>query len=344
MNSRGFHVYAALEASLGLEAIREALPVGTPLRAVVAGGGRTRRERDPAGRRPRHRRLLRGARAGARGDLGGDRPAGRPAGRGPLPRARRTGSSSGRSRPERTISSRCPSRRVSSASRFEKALARSRGAVASSSEGAMITVLGPKGGTGKTVTSSNLAVALALEGKSSVLVDLDLQFGDVGLALGLEPTRTIYDLATSGGTLDGDKIDRLPGPAPVRRAGAAGTAAAGSGGCDRHVLPARGVRDPPLAVRLRHRRHAAGLHARGDRGRRRVLASLHGGDARRALAQGHEDRPRDARPRWATTRGRSRSCSTAPTRAWASLSSTSSSCSAARRTCSSAATGRSPAH
>ena len=44
----------------------------------------------------------------------------------------------------------------------------------------MITVLGPKGGTGKTVTSSNLAVALALEGKSAVLVDLDLQFGDVG--------------------------------------------------------------------------------------------------------------------------------------------------------------------
>ena len=32
----------------------------------------------------------------------------------------------------------------------------------------MITVLGPKGGTGKTVTSSNLAVALALAGKSTV--------------------------------------------------------------------------------------------------------------------------------------------------------------------------------
>ena len=71
----------------------------------------------------------------------------------------------------------------------------------------MITVLGPKGGTGKTVTSSNLTVALALEGKSSVLVDLDLQFGDVGLALWLAPTKTIYDLATSGGTLDADKVD-----------------------------------------------------------------------------------------------------------------------------------------
>jgi len=38
-------------------------------------------------------------------------------------------------------------------------------------------------------------------------VDLDLQFGDAGLALGLQPERTIYDLATSGGALDADKID-----------------------------------------------------------------------------------------------------------------------------------------
>ena len=34
MNARGFHVYAALEENLGLEAIREALPTGTPVRAV----------------------------------------------------------------------------------------------------------------------------------------------------------------------------------------------------------------------------------------------------------------------------------------------------------------------
>ena len=42
VNSRGFHVYAALEASLGLDAIREALPAGTPLRAVsLAEAGRS---------------------------------------------------------------------------------------------------------------------------------------------------------------------------------------------------------------------------------------------------------------------------------------------------------------
>ena len=134
---------------------------------------------------------------------------------------------------------------------FEKALARSRGAVASSSEGEMITVLGPKGGTGKTVTSSNLAVALALEGRSSVLVDLDLQFGDVGLALGLEPTKTIYDLATSGGTLDGDKVEsflaRHPSGARALLAPLRPDQAAAITTC----VPAGGVRDPPLAVRLR---------------------------------------------------------------------------------------------
>jgi pilus assembly protein CpaE len=39
------------------------------------------------------------------------------------------------------------------------------------------------------------------------VVDLDLQFGDVGLALGMEPKRTIYDLAVAGGDLDSEKIE-----------------------------------------------------------------------------------------------------------------------------------------
>jgi pilus assembly protein CpaE len=71
----------------------------------------------------------------------------------------------------------------------------------------MICVLGPKGGTGKTLTTANLAVGLADAGKKPVVVDLDLQFGDVGLALGLSPDKTIYDLAKSGGSLDAEKVD-----------------------------------------------------------------------------------------------------------------------------------------
>ena len=71
----------------------------------------------------------------------------------------------------------------------------------------MVCVLGPKGGTGKTLTACNLGVSLAAEGRKVVIVDLDLQFGDVALSLGLTPEKTIYDLAKSGGSLDGDKVD-----------------------------------------------------------------------------------------------------------------------------------------
>ena len=90
---------------------------------------------------------------------------------------------------------------------LEKALARRRGIRAPSVHAPMVTVLGPKGGTGKTLTACNVAVALALAGAQSVVVDLDLQFGDVGLALGFSPERTIYDLAVSGGSIDGEKIE-----------------------------------------------------------------------------------------------------------------------------------------
>jgi pilus assembly protein CpaE len=70
-----------------------------------------------------------------------------------------------------------------------------------------VCVLGPKGGSGKTLTTSNLAVALAEAGQSVAIVDLDLQFGDVALCLGLGPERTFYDLALAGGTLDAQKLD-----------------------------------------------------------------------------------------------------------------------------------------
>ena len=71
----------------------------------------------------------------------------------------------------------------------------------------LVCILGPKGGTGKTLTATNLAVCLAQRGERVALVDLDLQFGDVALCLGLPPERTVYDLAQSPGALDYDKLD-----------------------------------------------------------------------------------------------------------------------------------------
>jgi pilus assembly protein CpaE len=92
---------------------------------------------------------------------------------------------------------------------LRKAVARRQGASAATGVALspMICVLGPKGGTGKTLTSCNLAVSLAQSGHKVAVVDLDLQFGDVGLALGLAPERTLYELAKSGGSLDDEKLD-----------------------------------------------------------------------------------------------------------------------------------------
>jgi pilus assembly protein CpaE len=90
---------------------------------------------------------------------------------------------------------------------MQKALARRSSATSGQDRGSVVCVLGPKGGIGKTVTTTNLGVALADAGHRTVVVDLDLQFGDAGLALGIQPKRTIYDLATSGGTLDAEKVD-----------------------------------------------------------------------------------------------------------------------------------------
>jgi pilus assembly protein CpaE len=92
---------------------------------------------------------------------------------------------------------------------LEKALARKLGTGLASgvAVASMICVLGPKGGTGKTLTCANLGTSLSLEGKRVALIDLDLQFGDLGLALGLSPEKTIYDLIKSGGSLDPSKLD-----------------------------------------------------------------------------------------------------------------------------------------
>jgi pilus assembly protein CpaE len=60
----------------------------------------------------------------------------------------------------------------------------------------IITILSPKGGAGKTSSATNLAVGLARKfPREVVLVDLDLQFGDVASNLRLQPTSTILDVA-----------------------------------------------------------------------------------------------------------------------------------------------------
>src|SRR4051794_10744923 len=74
-------------------------------------------------------------------------------------------------------------------------------------QGKILTVFSPKGGTGKTVIATNLAVAVAKQqGKRVLLLDLDLQFGDTAIMLGVEPEKTIYDLVVAPGELDSEKL------------------------------------------------------------------------------------------------------------------------------------------
>jgi pilus assembly protein CpaE len=66
---------------------------------------------------------------------------------------------------------------------------------AARTSGKLLAVYSPKGGVGCTTIATNLAVALSARPKTSVaLVDLDLQFGDVGAALDLHSVNTIAEM------------------------------------------------------------------------------------------------------------------------------------------------------
>ena len=79
-----------------------------------------------------------------------------------------------------------------------------------SSRGQVVTVMSAKGGSGKTVTATNLAVLLAREPDTSVcLVDADLQFGDVCLVLQLEPKFTVVNAAAELHRLDPQLLNSI---------------------------------------------------------------------------------------------------------------------------------------
>ena len=58
----------------------------------------------------------------------------------------------------------------------------------------VITVFGTKGGIGKTTLAVNLAVALTRQKAKVAILDLDLQFGDTQMFLGLDVKETIAEL------------------------------------------------------------------------------------------------------------------------------------------------------
>ena len=228
---------------------------------------------------------------------------------------------------------------------IQKVIARRQGGVTGGRDlGRLIVVLGPKGGTGKTLVATNLAVALQEAGKRTVH---------------RRPRPPVRRRRPLHGPQPGED-DLRPRPRRGRRSTPRSSTASSSThspGVKALLAPSRPdqasvvtvelVREVYAllrpAVRRHRRRHAARLHARGDRLDRHLDRPRHGRDARLAVAQEHQlgletlelmgyDREDDIR-----------SSSTAPTPGSASRPPTSSRCSAARRRCSSRATARSRA-
>lgn len=89
------------------------------------------------------------------------------------------------------------------------AAGRRRGLAPTASEGPnaeggrIVAVMSPKGGVGKTTIASNLAIGLGqISPMSVVIVDLDLQFGDIASGLMLEPEFTITDAVVGAASQD----------------------------------------------------------------------------------------------------------------------------------------------
>ncbi len=74
------------------------------------------------------------------------------------------------------------------------------------SDSKVVCVYGPKDGTGKTSLACNVAALLARLGRKTLLLDLDMQFGDCASHLGMNPSRNLTDLLQEG---ENPTIDRV---------------------------------------------------------------------------------------------------------------------------------------
>ncbi len=77
------------------------------------------------------------------------------------------------------------------------------------SKGKIITVYSPKGGTGSTTIAVNLAIALHNEDTRTVLVDANLQFGDVAVFLNEQGKNTVLELAPRVDELEPEVVEEI---------------------------------------------------------------------------------------------------------------------------------------
>lgn len=75
--------------------------------------------------------------------------------------------------------------------------------------GNILVVYSPQGGVGCTTLATNLAAGLMRKGIKVLLIDADLQFGDVGVFLKLSSQSTLLDLVNKIDDLDTDFFDSI---------------------------------------------------------------------------------------------------------------------------------------
>jgi len=75
--------------------------------------------------------------------------------------------------------------------------------------GQIVVVYSPKGGAGCTTIATNLASGMMREGTRVLLVDADIQFGDVGVFLNLKAPTTLADLCESVEDLDMELVENV---------------------------------------------------------------------------------------------------------------------------------------
>jgi pilus assembly protein CpaE len=73
--------------------------------------------------------------------------------------------------------------------------------------GELIVVCSGKGGIGRTMLSVNLAIALKKKHRKVCIIDGDIQFGDVNMALDLQSNSTIYNLVQVADQLGEDSLE-----------------------------------------------------------------------------------------------------------------------------------------
>ena len=93
---------------------------------------------------------------------------------------------------------------------------RRKGQQVATGEGQVVTVFSGKGGCGSTMIATNLAVSLAeeLPGETVVIVDLNLQLGDVATFMDIRPRLTIGDTIKEADRLDPSLLKSFLSPHP----------------------------------------------------------------------------------------------------------------------------------